>query len=82
MGVSSVDGKCIEERKKKGETAKGRAKSGKGKDTEETEAKKDGESVPVDLGDYKGARKKLRHAVKAVVKVKSGLIAEKLAVAD
>jgi hypothetical protein len=32
----------------------------------------------VDLGDYKGARKKLRHAVKAVVKVKSGLIAEKL----
>ena len=78
MGVSSVDGKCIEERKKKGETAKGRAKSGKGKDTEETEAKKDGESVPVDLGDYKGARKKLRHAVKAVVKVKSGLIAEKL----
>ena len=78
MGVSSVDRKCIEERKKKGETAKSQAKSGKGKDTEETGAEKNAESVPVDLGDYKGARKKLRHAVKAVVKVKSGLIAEKL----
>jgi hypothetical protein len=35
-------------------------------------------SVPVDLEDYKGARKKLRHAVKAVVKVNSASIAEKL----
>ena len=62
--------------KKKGETAKGRAKSGEAKDTKDTKetgATKDEESVPVDLGDYKGARKKLRHAVKAVVKVKSEL---------
>ncbi len=36
------------------------------------------EGIPVNLDDYKGARKKLRHAVKAVVKVKSATIARKL----
>jgi hypothetical protein len=78
MSRSKVDDICVSERNRKGETAKSQAKSGKGNDAEETGAKKNGESVPVDLGDYKGARKKLRHAVKAEVKVKSALIAEKL----
>ena len=80
MGVSSLDRKCIDE-KKQGEAGKRRGKSGAAKDTKdakETGAAKNDESVPVDLGDYKGARKVLRHAVKAVVKVKSAAIAEKL----
>jgi hypothetical protein len=58
-----------------------------GKKTEgEDKAKNEGQSpdqpgkasVPVDPEDYKGARKKLRHAVKAEVKANSEKIAEKL----
>jgi hypothetical protein len=78
MSVSSLDRKIKAEQKKKDKAAKRRAKPGKAKDTEETEDQKKEESVPVDLGDHKGARKVLRHAVKAAVKVKSEAIAQKL----
>jgi hypothetical protein len=72
----------VAEQKKKDAAAKRRARSGKATATAKTDGKKNGEGVPdevpVDLEDYKGARKKLRHAVKAVVKVKSQEIARKL----
>jgi hypothetical protein len=72
----------VAEQKKRDAAAKKPARSGKALDTVDTGGKKDEESVPddipVDLEDYKGARKKLRHAVKAVVKVKSQEIARKL----
>ena len=72
----------VSEQKKKDAAAKKRARSGKTLDKVDTGGKKNEESVPgevpVDLEDYKGARKKLRHAVKAVVKVKSQEIARKL----
>ncbi len=58
-----------------------RKKAGADKKTangENADEQRNGKSDPVDLEDYKGARKKLRHAVKAVVKNKSGAIAEKL----
>ena len=72
----------VAEQRKKDAAAKKRARSGKTLDKVDTGGKKNEESVPgevpVDLEDYKGARKKLRHAVKAVVKVKSQEIARKL----
>jgi len=72
----------VAEQRKKDAAAKKRARSGKTLDKVDTGGKTNEESVPgevpVDLEDYKGARKKLRHAVKAVVKVKSQEIARKL----
>jgi hypothetical protein len=78
MSNSIVDQKCTTEQEKKGATTKRAAGSGNAAKPEKTNGKKNGESVPVDLEDYKGARKKLRHAVKAVVKAKSEAIAKKL----
>jgi hypothetical protein len=82
MSRSKVVEQCAAEQKKKDAAAKKRAKSGKATATVKTDEKKNGKNVPddvpVDLEDYKGARKKLRHAVKAVVKVKSSEIARKL----
>ncbi|MGA3132545.1 MAG: hypothetical protein ABSD59_17210 [Terracidiphilus sp.] len=54
------------------------AKSSKASEKKKPEKPKDDESVLVDVGDHKGARKVLRQAVKAAVKVKSAAIAEKL----
>jgi hypothetical protein len=78
MSKSSMDRRITTEQKKKGDTAKRGAKSGEAMNAQETDEPQNEDSVPVDLGDYKGARKKLRHAVKAVVKVKSQEIARKL----
>ena len=78
MSKSSMDRRITTEQKKKGDTAKRGAKSGEAMNAQETDEPQNEDSVPVDLGDYKGARKKLRHAVKAVVKNKSAAIAKKL----
>ncbi len=82
MSNSKAGGKIATGGKNKGATARGRGKRGEAKDTRAAGEQKNDESVPddvpVDLEDYKGARKKLRHAVKAVVKVKSEVIAKKL----
>jgi hypothetical protein len=72
MSRSSVDRRCIAEQEKKDKAAKRPAR--KARDAGKAEE----ESVAVNLEDHKGARKLLRHAVKAVVKVKSAEIAQKL----
>lgn len=74
MSVSSVDRRCIAEQAKKN-SARRAAKPGK---REGAEPKKSEASVSVNPEDYKGARKKLRHAVKAAVKAKSVELAQKL----
>ena len=78
MSNSSLDSKIKQEQRKRDRAAKGVTRSDSGTNEENGEDQKKEESVPVDLGDYKGARKVLRHAVKAVVKVKSEAIAKKL----
>jgi hypothetical protein len=78
------DRRISAEQKSKDKAAKGAAKSGKAdwnekpKDVGNGEEPKNAVVVPENLEDYKGARKKLRHAVKAVVKANSGRIAEQL----
>jgi len=82
MSNSKAGGTIATEATNKGATARRREKRGEAKNTRDGDEQKNNESVPddvsVDLEDYKGARKKLRHAVKAVVKNKSGAIAETL----
>jgi hypothetical protein len=82
MSNSKTGGRIAPKEKSECATPRGRGKRGKAKNTRAAgEPKNDenvSEDVPVDLEDYKGARKKLRHAVKAVVKNKSGAIAETL----
>ena len=77
MSVSSVDRRCIAEQAKK-DAARRPAKRGKGKAADRAGDKNSEPSVPVNPEDYKGARKKLRHAVKAAVKAKSAELAQKL----
>ncbi len=77
MSVSSVDRRCIAEQAKK-DAARRPAKRGKGKGAERAEEENSEASVPVNPEDYKGARKKLRHAVKAAVKAKSAELAQRL----
>ncbi len=75
MGAGVVNKKCDEEQKR-AEAAAKRAQKAK-----EAKAKKNSAQdvlMPKDLEDYKGARKKLRHAVKAVVKANSDTLAEKI----
>jgi hypothetical protein len=80
MSRSKVDDLFVAEQNLKKETAaaKRRAKANEAREKKKLQKKNDEEHVPVNLEDYKGARKKLRHAVKAVVKAKSSTIAEKL----
>jgi len=83
MSRSKLDDIYVAEQKKKATAAKRRGKRA-AKQLKANEKEKEGEErkgevvVPENLEDYKGARKKLRHAVKAVVKVNSALLAEKL----
>jgi hypothetical protein len=76
MSKSKLGQLLAAEQKKKEAAAKKAAKSGKEKEPPEDEQA--AASAPVNIEDYKGARKVLRHAVKAVVKVKSESIAKKL----
>jgi hypothetical protein len=82
MSDSKAGGITAVGQKNTGATARGRGKCGEAKNTREGGGQMNDESVhddvPVDFEDYKGARKKLRHAVKAVVKNKSGVIAKTL----
>ncbi|MFZ0339206.1 MAG: hypothetical protein WAL45_14320 [Terracidiphilus sp.] len=75
MSNSKAGQKITAKEKNKSAATKRRGKCDKAANTDE---QKKGDSVPVDLEDYKGARKKLRDAVKAVVKNKSVAIAETL----
>ena len=77
MSVSSVDRRCIAEQAKK-DAARRPAKRGNGKGANRAEEGIGEASVPVNPEDYKGARKKLRHAVKAAVKAKSAELAQRL----
>lgn len=89
MGWNKLDAFCTAEQKKRNEavkkvakkvakkTAKNAAVKGEPKGEEEGE-QQPGDGAQVNFEDYKGARKVLRHAVKAVVKEKSARIAEKI----
>ena len=78
MSRSVLDKKCDEEKKKAEAAAKKRESAQK---AEEAKAKENSEQnvvMPENLDDYKGARKQLRHAVKAVVKANSDKLAAKI----
>ena len=77
MGKSRADDVCKKKQNKKRPAGKG-AKPSKKKGSKETNGEATPVVMPGDLGDYKGARKKLRHAVKAVVKANSKTLAEKI----
>ena len=78
MRMNSLDRKCVKKQKEKEAAAKSAAKSRKANEKKKPEEPKDAESVPADIEDHKGARKVLRHAVKAAVKEKSAEIAKTL----
>jgi hypothetical protein len=77
MGNSKVNDICKTKQNKKGPAGK-RAKPSNGKGPKKTSGEATPVVMPDDLDDYKGARKKLRHAVKAVVKANSKTLAEKI----
>lgn len=77
MSRSKVDRIC-EKEKKAEQTRKSAGKANKGKQAKKSPDATPETPVDVNPEDYKGARKELRHAVKAVVKANSTKIAKKL----
>lgn len=78
MGISNVNGKCEAERKQAAAASRKPVKVQTGTAAKAKEEPALKVTMPEDLGDYKGARKQLRHAVKAVVKANTARLARKM----
>lgn len=78
MGRSKLDKQYVSEQKQAEAATKKPEKAGKKKNAKAEEEPAQTVEMPENLEDYKGARKQLRQAVKAVVKANTAKIAEKI----